>query len=282
MPILTKKLPSFTGVAPGQTGTVRIPSGFAYHGFYLDMRPGGGTKFDVSHLTEIRLLANGIVIQRWSGEDLDAANRFDGLPGFNWSGNDNQYIALTATRNNLKTRAAQEATAIAFGAVNDPLPIRTLLIEVDIDSGAPAGCDLVGYATVSARPDLGNKPAILKLERKFVYSPTGSGEYDIADLPRTGAVSRILFSQPDKIDKIVVSADSVELWNRTRYINETIIKSYDHRTVQSRFFAIDTTEQGNGNDAWNVSGVSDFRIKLFMNGAADIDVVVEYLSTLGN
>ncbi len=281
MPILTKKLPSFTGVAPGQTASCRVPSGFAYHGFYIDMTPGA-TGWDVSHITEVRLIANGIVIQRWSGLDLNAANKFDGMPSFDWSSSKHHYFALTATRNNLKTRAAQEATAIAFGAVNDPLPIRTLLIEVDIDGNAQAGIGLEGYATVSARPDLGGKPAILKLERKFIYSPTGSGEYDIADLPRTGAVSRILFSQPDKIDKVVVSADSVELWNRTRYINETIIKSYDHRTVQSRFFAIDTTEQGNGNDAWNVSGVSDFRIKLFMNGAADVDVVVEYLSTLGN
>ena len=53
MPILTKKLPSFTGVAPGQTAsTVRIPSGFAYHAFYLDMTPGA-TGWDVSHITEI-------------------------------------------------------------------------------------------------------------------------------------------------------------------------------------------------------------------------------------
>ncbi len=281
MPILTKKLPSFTGVAPGQTASCRIPSGFAYHGFYIDMTPGA-TGWDVSHITEVRLIANGIVIQRWSGLDLNAANKFDGMPSFDWSSSKHHYFALTATRNNLKTRAAQEATAIAFGAVNDPLPIRTLLIEVDIDGNAQAGVGLEGYATVSARPDLGGKPAILKLERKFIYSPTGSGEYDIADLPRTGAVSRILFSKPDKIDKIVVSADSVELWNRTRFVNETIIKSYDHRIVQPRFFAIDTTEQGNGNDAWNVSGVSDFRVKLYMNGAADVDVIVEYLSTLGN
>ena len=281
MPILTKKLPSFTGVAPGQTASCRIPSGFAYHGFYIDMTPGA-TGWDVSHINEVRLIANGIVIQRWSGLDLNAANKFDGMPSFDWSSSKHHYFALTATRNNLKTRAAQEATAIAFGAVNDPLPIRTLLIEVDIDGNAQAGIGLEGYATVSARPDLGNKPAILKLERKFIYSPTGSGEYDIADLPRTGAVSRILFSKPDKIDKIVVSADSVELWNRTRFVNETIIKSYDHRIVQPRFFAIDTTEQGNGNDAWNVSGVSDFRVKLYMNGAADVDVIVEYLSTLGN
>ena len=60
-----------------------------------------------------------------------------GCRRFDWSGTDHHYIALTATRNNLKTRAAQEATAIAFGAVNDPLPIRTLLIEVDIDSRCP-------------------------------------------------------------------------------------------------------------------------------------------------
>jgi len=122
--------------------------------------------------------------------------------------------------------------------------------------------------------------------RKFQYSPTAAGEYDIANLPRIGAISRIFFSDQGgaspAIKDIQVQADSVEIWNRTDYLNKTIIKAYDWRVVQNRFFAIDTTEQGNGNDFWDISGVSDFRIKLNMSGAQDLNCIVEYLAPLGS
>ena len=282
MTILTKKLPSFEGVAPGQTATCRVPSGYAYHDFIMELTGSGGTKLLVSNLDEVRLLANGIVIQQWKGTLLDSANMFDRIAASNWNTGDTQALTLTCVRNDLKTRASMEMTALAFGALNDPLPISTLTIEIDIASTAPAGCSIDGWARVSERPDLGGQPSVIKMERRFVESPSGAGEYDIANLPRTGLISRIMITNPDKIDKIDISADSVQLWNRTRYINETIIKSLDHRNLQDTFFAIDTTEGGNGQDNWNISGVSDFRLKLYMNGAADLEIMVEYLSTLGN
>jgi len=283
MTILTKKLPSFEGVAPGQTATCRVPSGYACHDFIMQLKGDGATKLKVEHLDEVRLIANGIVIQQWKGTTLDAANKFDRIAASNWdSQGDYNQITLTCVRNDLKTRLMQEMTALPFGALNDPLPISTLTIEIDISIGAPQGCSIDGWYRVSERPDLGGKPAVLKLERRFVESPSGAGEYDIANLPRTGLISRILISNPEKIDKVDISADSVQLWNRTRFINETIIKSLDHRDVQSDFFAIDTTEGGNGQDAFITAGVSDFRLKLYMRGAADLEIMVEYLSTLGN
>jgi len=283
MTIMTKKLPSFDGVAPGQTATCRVPSGYAFHDFIMRLGGNGSTKLKVEHLDEIRLIANGIVIQQWKGTTLDAANRFDRIAASNWdSQGDYNQITLTCVRNNLKTRLAMETTALAFGALNDPLPISTLTIEIDLSSSAPQGCSIEGWYRVSERPNLGGKPSVLKLERRFVESPSGAGEYDIANLPRTGLISRILISNPEKIEKVDISADSVQLWNRTRFINETIIKSLDHRDVQNDFFAIDTTEGGNGQDAFITSGVSDFRLKLYMTGAADLEIMVEYLSTLGN
>ena len=288
MSILTRKLPTFTGVSPGQTATCEVPSGYAYHSFFMRLKDGDqSATLNPSDISEIRLVANGQVIQRWSGDDLDAANKFDGFPAYNWSGQAfNQYIALTCVRNHLKTRASQEATALPFGALNDPRPITSLLIEVDLDSGTPQNCAIEGYALVSARPDLGGVPATLKMVRKFQYSPTAAGEFDIANLPRIGAISRIFFAEQaggaTGIKDIIVQADSVEIWNRTDYLNRTIIKAYDWRVVQDRFFAIDTTEQGNGNDFWDISGVSDFRLKLNMTGAKDLNCIVEYLAPLGS
>ncbi len=286
MAILTHKLPSFTGVKPGQTATCRIPSGYAYHCFYLNLlQPGGQTGFKPTDISEIRLVANGITIQRWSGNSLDWANKFDGMPSSNWKGDaTTNYLALSCVRNGLKTRAAQEATAIAFGAVNDPRPITTLIIEVDIDSGAASDVDIVGYATVSGRPNLQGIPATLKLIRKFDYVATGAGDFEIADLPRTGAISRVVFFNASKIDEIIVQADSRTLWRRTRYVNNSIIQALNVRKYQSGAdnFPIDTTEGGNGGDAWDVSGVADLRFTLKMNDAARVGPYVEYLAPLGS
>jgi len=286
MAILTHKLPSFTGVKPGQTATCRIPSGYAYHAFYLNLlQPGGQTGFRAIDISEIRLVANGITIQRWDGNTLNWLNQFDGMVPSNWKGDKTvHYLALTCVRNNLKTRAAQEATAIAYGAVNDPRPITTLLIEVDIVSTAPSDVDIVGYATVSGRPDLQGVPSTLKLIRKFDYSPTGAGDFEIADLPRTGAISRVVFTNADKIDEIIVQADSRTLWRRTRYVNDSIIQALDVRKydANANIFPIDTTEGGNGGDAWNVSGVADLRFTLKMNDAARVGPFVEYLAPLGS
>ena len=272
MSILTKKLPSFTGVAPGQTASCRIPSNYSYHTFFVvsENVPAPG-----SDISEIRLVANGIVIQRFSGKECKRIMAFDKNDTVN-------VFVINAIRPKLKNRASVESTIIPFGANNDPNPITTLLIEFDIAAGASADVKLTGYALVSPRLDLRGNPAVLKLVRKFIYSPTGAGEFDISDLPRSGAINRIFFSEKAKIDKITVSMDSVEIWNRTRELNDNVIDSSIYRTNLSDYFVIDTTESGDGSDIWSVSNVNDFRIKLFMNDAADIDVLVEYISTLGN
>lgn len=287
MAILTRKLPSFTGTSPGQTATCMVPKGWTYQGFYFRLVDGQqSAPLKPEHLTDIRLVANGNALQRWSGEDLDAANRYDGMAPYNWSGQAfNNYIALTCVRNRLKTRAIQEATAIPFGAVNDPNPINTLLIEIDISDTAPVDCSIEGYALVSPMADLGGVPATLKTVRKFYYNPAGAGEYDIADIPRIGSISRLMFAEASGgthgIKSINIQADAKEMWNRSLYVNNTIIKSFDWRNVQDRFFMVDTTEQGNGTDIWSLNGVMDFRMKLDMTGQKDLVLIVEYLATLG-
>ena len=94
----------------------------------------------------------------------------------------------------------------------------------------------------------------------------------------------MIFNNSDKIDEIIVQADSRTLWRRTRYVNDSIIQALDVRKYQpnAKIFPIDTTEGGNGGDVWNISGVSDFRITLKMNGAASVGPFIEYLAPLGN
>ena len=83
------------------------------------------------------------------------------------------------------------------------------------------------------------------------------------------------------IKRVNIQADAKEMWNRTQYMNDTIILSYDIRKLKDKVFMIDTTEQGNGTDIWSIGGVMDFRMKLDMTGPKDLVLIVEYLAVLG-
>ena len=279
MALLTKKLPAFTGTAPGQTASCRIPAGFTYHNIYVTATKSGGT-FPSTDVDEIRVLCNGTIVQRFSGAQLRSINRYDRAS--NGYGDTLPFV-LDFDRTRLRTRANTESTAIPFGALNDPRPIYTMLVEVDLKSSAAADTVLEAYSVVSPPVDLNNTPAVLKQVRQFIYSPTGAGDFEIADLPRVGLISRMFFSAPDKIDSVVVSMDSTEVWNRTKGLNKFIIDGFhfkDLESVNTVMFPIDTTENGYGNDVWDLAGVSDFRLRLKMNGSATLKVGVEYLAPL--
>ncbi len=273
MPILTKKLPAFTGVEKGVTATCKVPAGYTYHGIMLE----GNITAD--KITEMRVLLNGTITVRLSGNELDLINLFDGMASSNVGGG-NHFISFD--RLGLRTRTGTESTAIPYGAINDPRPIANMLIEIDISSTAGDDLKMEGYALVSGPMNLGGNPAILKQIRKFNYSPAGAGEFDISDLPRIGLINRIIFTQRSKIDNVVVALDSTEIWNRPKGVNEFIERVYNRRNHLNDFYAIDPSENGYSGDAWNVSQVNDFRIKLHMNDAANITVIVEYLATLSS
>ena len=138
-----------------------------------------------------------------------------------------------------------------------------MLIEMDISSTAADDLKLDGYALVSGPMNLGGNPAILKQIRKFNYSPTGAGEFDISDLPRIGLINRIFFSNQTKIDNVVVALDSTEIWNRPVSLNQYIERIYNKRTPISQYYVIDPSRRnGYSGDAWNISQVNDFRLKL--------------------
>ena len=272
MPILTKKLPAFTGVEKGVTATCKVPAGYTYHAIALD----GNIPFD--KITELRILLNGTITVRLSGTELRQINFFDyaDITSFTTK----HYISFD--RLGLRTRTGTESTAIPYGAINDPRPIANMLIEMDISSTAADDLKLDGYALVSGPMNLGGNPAILKQIRKFNYSPTGAGEFDISDLPRIGLINRIFFSNQTKIDNVVVALDSTEIWNRPVSLNQYIERIYNKRTPISQYYVIDPSENGYSGDAWNISQVNDFRLKLHMNDAANITVIVEYLATLSS
>lgn len=279
MPLITKLMPTFEGVGAGQTATVRLSTGLRFHKLLI---PYSGVT--LAQMDEIRLVANGKVIQRWIGGDvLDVINQFDGRNAA--SG----ILTLDFERYGLRTRAGSEFTVIdttkeaqerAMKAGRDY--ISTLSLEVDINGAAAAPVLSAPKALLSGAPqtlDPMVNNELLKHIRVFGYDPAGSGEYQIADLPKTGAINRIIFKSAVAINSIKLDRDNYTVFERDKAENEAV-QADGVRVPQAGYYVVDFTEEGNGQDWLEVQGVNDLRLKLDMAAAGHIDAIVEYINPL--
>lgn len=264
MPLLTRKMPSFEGVAAGQTATMKMPIGLTYHKLLIAY--SGVT---LVQMNEIRLIANGKTIQRLpGGAVLDSMNKFDGR---NAAGG---ILTLDFERYGLRTRAGSVLTAIGTGDRNDSRAISTLYLEIDID-GAAIGTTLSAKA-IQSPPSPSNA---LKQIRVFGVDPAGAGDYEISDLPRLGLINRIFFKTAAIINSVKLRRDGYDVFERDTAENDSV-QSDGIRVTQGGYWVMDFSEEGNGQDALEIASVQDLRFTLDMAGAGHIDVIVEYLAPL--
>ncbi len=277
--LTTKKLNTIEGLSAGNTATLRLPIGLTYHEILLQ----GNADLNVAtDIDEIRVVANGKPIQTIKGSaQINEFNIFDGKAT---AATDN-LLVISFERYGLLTRLARIQTVLGTGAdfhaENNPFPITTLSLEIDIAATAGASLGLTAKARQSAATPTG---AVLK-KRQFSYSPAGAGVFEISDLPKGDLINRIWFKGA-KIDGLVVERDSYVLFERDEAENDRI-QSDGVRTTIAGYFIFDPTEEGYGSEGLatrypNGNRVSDLRFKLDMSGAEQVDVVVEYIGALGN
>lgn len=269
----TRPMPSFQGVAAGQTATLTMPIGLTYHALLISY--SGAT---LAQMTEIRLKANGRQIFSQSATDLNIANQFNGVAAANG------ILRLDFDRLKLLTRAGQELTGIGTGApvnndVNSPLynptPLSTFQLEIDI-AGAAVSPAISAKAIQSAPRPLG---AILK-RRRFNYTAQGAGEFEISDLPKGDLIDKIWIKTANgTLTKVVMERDNFLSFERTPAEN-SLVQADGVRVPQSNWFVIDPTERGFGAESI-VSAVNDFRLKLTTSGAEQFTIYVDYLGSLG-
>ena len=82
-------------------------------------------------------------------------------------------FCIDLDRFNLKTRASQELTALGTGAPNDPTPLTTLSIELDIAAGVASG-SLDTRIVQSQSTPLG----LIKKIRRYVNAFGGAGTFE--------------------------------------------------------------------------------------------------------
>jgi len=283
MPRVDQRMPAAQSVVAGQTTTFRLPIGRRFHALQLI---GGGTAFAPADLTEIRILANNKVIQRFSGAQRDMMNQFDGrTPAAVSAGS--FLLVIPFDRYGILTKAGEEETALNTGStdLNSGKVINTLSVEIDVASSGPSGTlSLDMYATTSEQlaGGPGTIPYMVKSTRDFA----SAAEYDLSDIPRGGVstqfVDRVMFMpSTGTLENLRVLANSYKVFERTAALNERI-QADGIRVPQSGLYVIDRTEHGYGGDPFDVRGLDDWRLQFTTSGAMSVTVFTHYLGGLGD
>ena len=198
----TRKMPSFEGVAAGQTATLRMPIGRTYEQLLITY--SGAT---LAQLNELRIIANGEVIHRVTElSKLDSMNKFEGRAAAGG------VIVFDFNRYGLKTRAGVEYTALGTGiapksAANpdgDPNAITTLTAEIDVDAAATSPA--LSAKAIQSAP---SKSGFILKTKQYTYTAGASGEFEIADLPKGDAINKIYVGNhtANAYTKIVIERD---------------------------------------------------------------------------
>ena len=269
---IEQRMPPFEGVAAGNTALIKLPIGRRFHSLYLTY--SGVT---LAQMTEIRIMANGKVFQRFTAVERDAMNQFIGQSAAGG------ILQIPFDRLGLKNREQEELTAVNTGVADaQGNAITSFTVEIDID-GAAAAPALEMEATQSEA--VAGGPGVMLNIRKDSRSIAGAGELEVSDFiygtPVSQALNRVyLIPSASTISKILLERDLYNIWERKTALNERV-QTDGGRVPQAGYWVIDTTELGYGANNIGLRNVQDFRYRITCDGAMTITAISEYLGVLG-
>jgi hypothetical protein len=273
MPLkLTRRVPTWDGnVVGGNTVTLRLPIGLTYHQVYTEYTFSDGccALALADAVNMIRVIANGKPIWEALASEIDLKSVFESRTAAGG------ILTIDFDRYNLRTRSAEELTSLGSGAPNDPTPLTTLTLEMDLKAAVASGT-LDSRSRVSEARPLG----IFKKIRRYVQAFGGAGEFQIDDFPKGDLINMVaFFESANDIDRLRLERDNFVMFDRTKELNSRI-QTDGVRTPQANLFVYDTSEDGNGSDQLITQGVNDLRWYLTLDGAMTVTSLVEYLGSL--
>ena len=282
MEIVNTKLPAFDGVLAGQTATCRLPLGVSYHSVAIAF-----SGIRLNQMGEIRVIGNNKVFQRYTAEQIALMNYANGdsyaTTDMTDTTIDNGTLVLNFIRPKLKTFQGELLTALNTQFDPQAPSFRSLTIEIDIAVGVTS--PVISATATQSAGTTGGVGTILNIFKQ-VRDIAGAGTYDVADVPRgtitSKALNRVVFFEGGgAITKVVVERNNRILFDREKALNDFMTYRAWRFPIPDAFI-IDRCEGGFGGAGINLIGASDFRYKLTVNGASTIDVVSEYLGSLGD
>lgn len=276
---LTRRAPGWDGNVVGpNTLTLRLPIGLTYHQVYTEYLFNAGALALADAIGEVRVVANGKPVWNIQASELDTYNKYNGRSAAGTVAGG--ILVIDFDRFGLRMRGMEEFTSLGTGVQDDPTPITTLVIELDLKAAVTSGT-LTSRLNQSASRTLG----LFKKLRRYVNAFTGAGTFEIDDFPKGDAINAVFFGyDANEIDRVRLERNDNVMFDRTKELN-TRVQTDGVRAPQALQFVYDTTEKGNGQDQLltrnqNGSLVNDLRWFIEIDGAMTIISNVEYLGAL--
>lgn len=271
---LTRRAPGWDGaLLAGNTLTLRLPIGLTYHQVFTEyaFTDGGVPVALADAVGEIRVVANGRPIWNLQASELDTLNQFDSRSAAQG------ILTVDFDRYNLRTRQAEEFTSLGTGAKDDPTPLTTLTLELDLK--AASGVD-GGSIRSRLRQSDSRILGLFKKRRRYIHQFTGAGTVEIMDFPKGDLINAVaMFESANDIDNVRLERDDFIMFDRSKELNSRI-QTDGVRTPQADLYVLDTTEDGNGTDQIVTQGVNDLRFFIEIDGAMTITSIVDYIGSL--
>lgn len=228
---ILKKLPAPLNVAASSTALInRIPLGPTYDSIILQL---GGTTFDASHISAIRVLLDNKLIWNITGPHLQDIN---------------DYMAFTANAAYVeipfKDVNARTINGMMVGGLDTSLDYKTFDIEVDI--GAATAPTLDAFAQISPpKPAPGpgeiDVRPIFRALLKSVHTPNAAAEFDLP-IPigsQAGALIKQVHFFHSNITQIDVKKDGLYLQDKGTNAIVQYVQNRATRTTQAGLIVFD-------------------------------------------
>lgn len=250
------KLPSVSNVAAGATATLDLPLGLTYDVLMVNL-----TNITLAQLTNIEIRVNGKTVQEFAtGTELDNINKYHGRLAFA-----NGVLPIFFMRPELSLPGERAITALGTA------DIATLSFHADVDAACTSPAITI-YAQQSAQTNLG---VITKI-RAFPRAAATSGDFEITNIPRSGARIACVHLFKADISHCVIKVDGREAVDATKTLLEQMQSAWGKTPVTASATHVDFVLNGNIQDALITAGVQDLLVRPTLDTEGAVRTIVEF------
>ncbi|AMC34238.1 major capsid protein P2 [Janthinobacterium sp. B9-8] len=263
MTMQRKELPFFNVIA-GSTATLTLPNGMTYERLMLQM---GGTTFNKTHITDIRMRVNGKVIHQCNAADLESINAYSGLA------TDSKFITIDFTELFARDQVGQSIGAL--GTVNG---VSQAVVEVDI-AGTAVAPQLTCWSIISGPRQL----TVCNKMLKYNFNIAAAGKWPLA-LPygnQGGSIIKRIYIKSNTANGLEIKKNGTVIHESVKEVNEFWQKE-NKKTPQAGYYIFDPIVDNNQTDMLSTSDCVSFEVNPTFSGPETITVYVEYIDLLGN
>lgn len=263
---------SLDRVAPNNVAVLRLDRGPTYEKIRFKVSAAAG--LDVTDIESIKVVINGTTrIEFTSLQRLIDINAY-----YNRSADTVSATLIDFILPFFSSQFDDLAYGLSTGIGTEDL--ESVNIEIKIASGAPADIAIEASLFIDTVPQpLG---AFLAY-RSYGISSSVTGDVQVRDLPKDGAVYTAMHLFKSDISKVVLKANQIEVINAfktdlARFQKDAWPKA--RVPLDARCTHIDFLLYGNANDVFNTRGVTSLQLTATFDTVGALDVVTETLEKL--